>query len=193
MVRTLTADEVRGLGEAQTVEFKKSLQLQDEALRALCGMVNADAANGAVVFGVAPDGIIAGVEPGNLDTAQRSLNQRIASKFEPRLIVQMEPVECDGKRLLILQARRPKTVPYHEYDGRALIREGSETRGLSLEEKRRLTKQRDRDQHGGPWRCERCGSIVGVLHAPVITATPGGIVIGRSFNCQCGGEFWPLA
>lgn len=192
MIRNLAAVDLKRLAEDQAVEFKKSLQLQDEALRALCGMVNADRATGVIIFGVGPRGDIVGVEPGDLDTAQRSLNQRIGQKFDPRLIVQMETAECEGKRLLILHATRLKAVPYHEYDGRAYIREGSETRMLSLDEKRRVTRQRDRDQHGGPWRCDRCGSMVGVLHSPVITATPKGVEITRSYTCQCGGEFWPL-
>lgn len=61
----INSDEIRRLGETQTVELKKSLSLQREALEALCGMINSDSATGTVIFGVSPDGNICGVEEGS--------------------------------------------------------------------------------------------------------------------------------
>jgi len=173
--------------ESQTLEFKRSLSLRREGLEALCAMVNSDVAGGTVVFGVDKDGAVYGVEQGNLDTAQRSLWQAIAQKFEPRLIVRMQVEEADGKQVLIVSAQRDRGVPYHEYDGRAWIREGSVNRTLSLTEKQRLTKTRNRDSHPGPWKCDRCGTWVGVLASFEITS--GGM--RKTYKCQCGGEFWP--
>ena len=54
----INPDEVRKLAEVQTIEFKKSLSLRKEALKALCGMINSDSATGVVFFGVSPDGSI---------------------------------------------------------------------------------------------------------------------------------------
>jgi predicted HTH transcriptional regulator len=180
-------EELVGKGEGQTLEFKKSLSLQREGLKALSAMVNSDLARGTVIFGIEADGTACGIEQGNLDTAQRSLSQTIRSKFDPQLVAQMEVVELNGERVLVLSARRDRGVPYHEYDGRAWIREGAETRQLSLAEEQRLIRSRDRDSHPGPWKCDRCGTLVGVLHSFVISSEG----MRRTYKCECGGEFWP--
>jgi predicted HTH transcriptional regulator len=174
-------------GESQTVEFKKSLSLRDEGLEALCAMVNSDLARGTVVFGVANDGTVSGIEGGNLDAAQRSLSQVVTNKFDPPLIVRMEIAEVSDKRVLCITAERSRDIPYHEYDGRAWIRQGSEKRRLSLAEKQQLAKRRSRDSHPGPWRCDKCGSWVGVLHSFEISNEG----MKRTYKCRCGGEFWP--
>ena len=80
-------------------EFKASLASRDDALQSLCGMVNSDAAKGVIIFGVAPDGTLRGVEPGNLDKAQRSLAQVIGSKFDPPLIAALEALDSGGGSL----------------------------------------------------------------------------------------------
>jgi predicted HTH transcriptional regulator len=183
----ITPEEIQKLGERQTVEFKKSLSLQKEAMEALCGMINTDNGTGIVLFGVAPDGSIVGIEPGNLDSAQKSLAQTVRQKFDPPIICSIEIVECAGKSLVLLKADRAANVSYHEYDGRAYIREGSSKRQLSFNEKQHLSKKRNRGQHNGPWRCSRCGSFVGMLSSIVITDEG----IKKSYDCPCGGEFWP--
>ena len=87
-------------GEGQTTEFKQSLSLRREALEALCAMVNADCAKGTVLFGVAPDGRVCGVESGNLDTAQRSMSQAISQGFDPPLRSEIQVIELEGKHLM---------------------------------------------------------------------------------------------
>ena len=181
-------DEIRRLGESQTVEFKKSLSLQKEALRALCGMINSDSATGIVYFGVSPDGSISGVEEGNLDSAQQKLAQRVRDTFDPRIIPTIEVLQSEGKTLILLSADRAHGLAYHEYDGTAYIREGSTTRQLSLQEKGQLSKKRGRDQHNGPWLCDGCGTIAGILAGMSIT----GSGVRKSYACRCGGEFWPI-
>ena len=181
-------EEIRKLGETQTVEFKKSLSLQKEGFKALCGMINSDSATGAVLFGVMPDGSISGVEPGNLDSIQKTLAHHVQQRFDPTIIPYIEVLECDDKQLVRLKADRASGVPYHEYDGRAYIREGTTTRELSYDEKRQLAKKRDRDQHSGPWKCDGCGREVGMLVA-VIRTDQG---MRKSYACRCGGEFWPI-
>ena len=180
-------EELSGKGESQTLEFKKSLSLQHKGLEALCAMVNSDLARGTVVFGIEVDGTVCGIEKGNLDTAQRSLSQTIKSKFDPQLVVQMEVVEPNGKQVLVLRAERDRGIPYHEYDGRAWIREGTENHKLSLVEKQHLIRRRDRDSHPGPWKCDRCGTWVGVLHSFEISSEG----MKKTYKCKCGGEFWP--
>ena len=140
----ISQEEVRKLGEGQTVEFKKSLSLTKDALEALCGMINSDIAKGFVLFGVSPDGSISGIEPGNLDSAQKTLAQHIRQKFNPPVICTIEILECEDRCLIKLGAGRASGVAYHEYDGRAYIREGSTTRQLSYDEKQYLAKKRNR-------------------------------------------------
>ncbi len=186
----MTKEQVKaliGCEESQIVEWKLSLSLQREALESLCGMLNADAAEGTVIFGVSRDGRLVGVEPGDLDKAQRSLAQAIKNKFDPSVQTEMRVEELEGKRLVALSAHRRRGVAYHEYDGRAFIREGTATRQLSLAEKQALQRTRDRDGHPGPWRCDRCGSWVGMLVSVVLTEKGP----RKSYACQCGGEYWP--
>lgn len=180
-------EQVAQKGESQVVEFKKSLSLQRKGLEALCAMVNSDLAQGTVVFGIEADGTICGIEQGNLDTAQRSLSQVIRNKFEPPLVVKMQVEELTSQKVLVLSAERHRDTPYHEYDGRAWIREGTTNRLLSLAEKESLTGKRNRDKHSGPWICNRCGRWVGVLHSFEIS----GEGIKKTYKCECGGEFWP--
>lgn len=177
-----------GSSESQAVEYKTSLSETDDGLRTLCGMINTDAGRGKVIFGLRPNGSICGVERGNLDTAQRSLADKIRDTFDPPLSPSIEVEERCGKQLIILSAKRSPDVVHHEYRGVAHIREGTTTRRLSLSEKRALQKQRDRDQHNGPWRCDRCGSQVGVVATYVVTAQG----MKKTYKCDCGGEYWPL-
>jgi len=183
----LSLEEIVRKGEGQTLEFKKSLSLRSEGLEALCAMVNSDVARGTVAFGIKPDRTICGIEHGNLDTAQRSLSQVIRDKFAPPLVVQMETKELNGKMVLMISAERYQGIPYHEYHGRAWIREGSVNRLLSLTEKESLTGKRNRDKHPGPWRCNRCGRWVGALYSFEVSNEG----MKKTYKCGCGGEFWP--
>jgi predicted HTH transcriptional regulator len=183
----ISREEIRKLCEGQTIEFKKSLSLTKEASEALCGMLNSDISKGAVLFGVSPDGSVSGIEPGNLDSAQKTLAQHMRQKFEPPIICTIEILECEDRHLMKLEAKRESGVAYHEYDGRAYIREGSITRQLSYQEKQFLLKKRDRNLHDGPWKCNRCGALVGKLFSFEVTDQG----MKKTYNCNCGGEFWP--
>jgi hypothetical protein len=141
-----------------------------------------------VVFGVAPDGQLVGVEPGDLDKAQRSLSQTIA-RCDPRLQCSINVAELQGRQFVILTAERNRDVAYHEFDGRAFIREGTVTRQLNLAEKQALQRTRNRDLHPGPWKCDRCGSWVGMLVSIEITEQGP----RKSYACGCGGQYWPAA
>lgn len=180
--------EILKLGETQTVEFKRSLSSQKAAFKALCGMINSDSATGTVVFGVSPDGSVSGIEPGNLDSVQKTLAQNVQQKFDPTIIPNIEVLECGDKHLIRLEASRASGVPYHEYDGRAYIREGSTTRQLSYDEKQQLRNRRDRDQHNGPWECDHCGAVAG-MHVGIAITEEG---VRKSYACECGGEYWPI-
>ena len=188
-MQELDPREFSKLGESGVVEFKESLRLHKEGLKALCSMVNSDAARGEVWFGVADDGSICGIEPGDRDSVQQTLAQRARNKFDPPLICTIELFQCEGRCLLRLAAHRAPGVPYHDYDGRAYIREGSTSRRLSHAEKQLLGSSRNRDQHHGPWKCDHCGAVVGMLSQLVITDQGA----SKSYGCDCGGEYWPIS
>jgi len=108
-------------------------------------MINADSARGAVIFGISSTGEVIGVEPGNPDKAQRSLVQYIGANFAPSIQCEIEITDDAGKKTLKVSAERKENVAYHEFKGRAFIREGTSTRQLKLEEKHSLFAHRDRD------------------------------------------------
>jgi predicted HTH transcriptional regulator len=174
-------------GEGQTTEFKKSLSLEREAMEALCSMVNADVAQGTVIFGIDPSGDLCGVESEDLDEAQLSLSQRIKSSFAPPLQTEITVNALDGKQLILITARRPKNIPYHEFDGGVWIRQGSENRLLPPAEKDHLRRIRERASHEGPWICDRCGNWARQLDT--VSAPGGGME--NYYDCGCGGKFWP--
>lgn len=186
--REISIEDLNGLGEDQTLEFKQSAQLRKEAFQSLCAMVNADAARGTVVFGVAPDGTVVGLGDDNIDSTQRTLVQHARQKFDPPINVELEAAVCNGASILLMRAVRDRGVQYHEYDGRAYMRQGATNSVPSMEQKQRLAKSRNRDLHQVGWRCDKCGAVVGTLNANIITA---GVGVVRRYGCRCGGEYWP--
>lgn len=185
--RNLSSADITSLGESQFLEFKRSGSLIKEALADLCAMVNANAGTGIVVLGIEPNGIICGLQDTNLDTLQQTLANHARQKFDPPLQVEMEPASCDGKPILLLRAIRNRGVPFHEYDGRAYIREGSVSRQLTVDEKQHLMLSRNRDLHNGPWRCNKCGAYAGAISCVAITASGP----KKVYTHSCGGEWWP--
>lgn len=183
----MTAEQIRRLIETQGVERKKSLSEKREGCESLNAMVNADSAAGVVLFGVAPDGVVTGIEPGDHDKAQRSLAQHIQTMFSPSISIEINALDCEGKCILAVRGERDRRVPLCEYDGRAFIREGSTNRQLTLPQKLAIIRRRDREQHPGPWKCDKCGSLVGQSQAMVYDGTS----LRRTYECDCGGEYWP--
>jgi predicted HTH transcriptional regulator len=121
----------------------------------LCGMLNSDSAQGTIALGIVPDGEVVGVDPGNLDKAQRSLLQFIQDNCEPPIQCTMEVCKDGEKRILTVSAERNRSVPYHEFRGRAFIPEGTTTRQLSISKKQSFERQRNRDLHRPLWFVHR--------------------------------------
>lgn len=184
--KTMNIERIIQAGETQMVEFKKSLSQMREGCKVLCGMLNTNAGTGMVLFGISPENDVVGIE-GDLDSAQRTLVQHIQQKFDPSIVCSIEIKEHNGKNILVLSAKRPNDICYYEYNGRAFMREGSTSRYLSFREKKSLLSRRDRDHHNGPWKCDRCGSVVGMLVSMVITEDGP----QKSYRCKCGGDYWP--
>ena len=128
-------------GETQSVEFKKSLSQRKEGCKVLCGMLNTEVGAGMILFGISPENEVVGIG-GNLDSVQRSLVQHIQQKFDPSIKISIQIEEYEGKKILILSAKRSNDVHYYEYDGRAFIKEGSTKRCLSTQEKQSLNNRK---------------------------------------------------
>ena len=179
------------LGESQTVEFKKSLAQLDRGLRSLCGMVDADAYHGAVVFGVDDKGGTVGIEDSNLDRSQQKISEK-GRKFDSPLSLDIRVCRRDGKAVIVVRAKRG-APDLHEYDGRAYVREGAATRRLCTEERRQLIRRRRRDEHSpqfGQWVCDRCGALSTSVKWSM--SSSGGVVSKNvDYSHECGGEFWP--
>jgi len=139
--RIMDIERILQAGEMQSVEFKKSFSQMKEGCKTLCGMLNAEVDDGMVLFGISPENEVVGIG-GNLDSAQRSLVQHIQQKFDPSIKVSIQIEEYEGKKILILSAKRSNDVRYYEYDGRAFFKEGSTKRCLSIQEKESLNNGR---------------------------------------------------
>ena len=140
--KKINQEDLSRIPENQRVEFKTSLSNKKDAMKALNAMVNTDHAVGTVVFGVAPDGIAVGLD-GDIDQNQRSVAQLIQTKFDPEIRISIELLDCEGKILISVCAHRSEDVAYHEYDGRAFIREGSINRQLTRKQKDELVRRRE--------------------------------------------------
>jgi predicted HTH transcriptional regulator len=189
VVREVSTEELAAWSiEGQTIECKSTLNNRDDGLKSLNAMMNADPAYGRVVFGLRPDGTVCGLE-GDPDSMQRGVAERVRLKFNPVPHTPIEVVTHDRRMLLTVVGERPRSVVLYEYDGRAFIREGSSNRMLTHEERMALNTRRNRDSHNGPWRCDRCGTLV--MHgipSPVIS----NLGVSKTYaHVQCGGEFWP--
>lgn len=194
MYEAIDYGTVRQWFESQTVEVKLSLSLQKEGLKSLCAMLNSEVGRGRVVFGVGPDGAVAGLQDGpDFDGAQRKISQRIAQLFDPQPSVDIQVFAVGDKHILVLDAARPTAVPLYEFDGRAYRRQGSENLRLTQSERATLVRSRDRDQHHGPWLCDACGTYVGLLQNDVITYGADGPTVRSSFRCPgcTDGQMWP--
>jgi predicted HTH transcriptional regulator len=187
MKAKVTQEHLKEIIESQSGEFKRSISQQKKGLESLTAMVNAETAKGIVIFGIDDDGAIIGIDQGNVDSAQLKLAELARIKIEPRLIFNVEVLDCEGKTLIAVYAQRQRDIPFHEYDGRAYIREGSSNRQLSFSEKQSLMRGRSRDLHTGPWRCDKCGSFVGMFSGLEVTDQG----VRRTYRCHCGGEYWP--
>jgi predicted HTH transcriptional regulator len=187
MKTQIAQEHFKKIIESQSGEFKSSVSQQKKGFESLTAMVNAETAKGIVIFGIDDDGAIIGIDQGNIDSAQLKLAEHARNKIEPRLVCNIEVLDCEGKTLIAVHAQRQRDIPFHEYDGRAFIREGSSNRQLSFSEKQSLIRGRSRDLHTGPWRCDKCGSLVGMLIGLEITEHGA----KKTYRCNCGGEHWP--
>jgi len=113
--------------EGQQVEFKLESEKQADLAEVIMAFANAK--GGYLLVGVTDDGQIVGVE--NVKTIVDRLHAA-ARRIEPSLhtIVTVEPVQCDGKTVIVAWAPESLEATY-SLSGRFKIREGSFNRLMS--------------------------------------------------------------
>ena len=132
-------------GEGQTVEFKKSLSEEDQAIEALSAFANAD--GGTVLFGVRPDGHVIGVTVGS--NTVENLANKVARSLYPQITPRIDTVAIDGQTIIAMtieKASKGKVI----FAGRAFRRSGKTNQQMSWDQ------VRDKILEGEPdWSEER--------------------------------------
>lgn len=112
--------------ESQEVEFKEGCPSNSEISETLCAFANTD--GGHFIFGVNKKGEIKGLAC-NLDKFQQDIsNANQAVHSVP--IISMNPVEIEGKKILVVQVNRANDKNAHTFKGVIYVRIGSTTRRL---------------------------------------------------------------
>ncbi len=124
-------------GESETLEFKETTGQLRQAAQAVCAMLNHR--GGQVLFGVRPDGSVAGQEVGKetLDDIAREL-QRIEPSAYPGIL----RIGLESGRSVILVTTNPGASRPYSYRGQAYRRVGSTNQKLSREEYHRMLLER---------------------------------------------------
>ncbi len=183
----MNIDKILSVGETQEIEFKQSMSLLKEGCKALCGMLNTDQGSGAVFFGINDSNEVVGID-GNIDSTQKKISLHISTKFDPKLKHSIQLLSKNNLTVLVLFAKRAEDVSFYEYDGRGYIKEGSTKRTLTILEKNNLEKCRNRNNHNGPWKCDKCATFIGMLGSIALTDKGP----KKNYKCNCGGEYWPI-
>ena len=136
----MTLDQITTLaasGESESLEFKATTGMRREAARTVCAMLNQR--GGHVLFGVTPDGNVAGQQVGERTIEEVSVEIR---RIEPPAFPAVERVRVKGDRevVAIIVSRGP-TQPY-TYRGAAYRRIGNATVALSSDEYGRMLFER---------------------------------------------------
>ncbi len=163
----LTISDVERLaaaGESERVEFKASTAEMDTAMRTVAGMANQ--AGGIVLFGVKPDGLVAGQE-----ASERTLEKLAAqvSKIAPTPICSISRVPIgDHLAVVAVEVDAGPLRPYR-LGGKAYLRTGAVTRVLSDEQGRRMLL--DAEHTGQRWEDMPSGFDIDELEADEIRRT----------------------
>jgi len=133
-LRELT--ELVASGESERLEFKRTTGQRTEAMRTVCGMLNA--LGGFVLFGVKENGQIIG-QAVSTHTLEEIANE--LRRIEPPAFPDVETVElANGNTVIAL--RVPGGGGPYTYDGRAYLRNGPTTSLMPQRRYERLLLER---------------------------------------------------
>ena len=124
-------------GESETLEFKRTTSERREAVRTLCTMLNHR--GGRVLFGVAPDGQVAGQQVS--DHTIEGIAQEI-KELDPPAFPTIDRVDVGGGReVLVVTVTQGPVRPY-SYKGQAYRRVGNTSPTMSRDEYNRMLLER---------------------------------------------------
>lgn len=121
------------LGESETLEFKKSLSAQNDALKTASAFANG--AGGWILFGVKDDGEITGLTIGS--NTLENLAQAFQQSTDPVIYPSLTTIEISGKNALAVRVPEGSDKPY-TFNGVAYKRVGRATQPLRRSEYERL-------------------------------------------------------
>ncbi|MEW6076467.1 MAG: Fic family protein [Thermodesulfobacteriota bacterium] len=125
-------------GEGETLEFKRSTGELKEAMQTLCAFMNGS--GGTVLFGVRPDGTVAGQDVS--DKTLRDISQAM-DRFEPPAHVAIERIRIrSGREVLAVTAEGGGDVRPFSYEGHPYERMSSTTRRILQARYERLLVER---------------------------------------------------
>lgn len=140
----MTPDEIAAivaLGESEALEWQATTGTRREAAATVCAMLNQR--GGHVLFGVAPDGRVAGQQAseGTLEDVSAELR-----RIDPPASPEIERVRLgDHREVIAIHVNRGPSAPYR-YRGTAYRRVGNTTQTLPAEEYNRILSERVHDE-----------------------------------------------
>lgn len=152
----LTPEDLEALaqrGESETLEFKRSTGELESAMRTVSGFLNSGN-GGSVLFGVANDGRLIGME-----VSEQTLHDvaNCVRQIEPEAGIRIETIPVDGTRSVVTLSV-PSSTRVHTFRGVAYRRVGNMTERMPFEAlERRLVEQAHR---GYSWESMASGYIL---------------------------------
>ena len=136
----MTLDDILALaaaGESETSEFKETTGRRREAARTLCAMLNHQ--GGCVIFGVTPDGQVAGQQVGD-----KTIENVVAEiqQIDPPAFPTIDRVSVDGSREAVVVTVMPGHAKPYMYKGEAYRRVGNTSLKMSQDEYNRMLFER---------------------------------------------------
>ena len=136
----MTPEQISALvasGESETLEFKTTTGGRREAAASVCAMLNRR--GGYVLFGVTPEGGVAGqhVGAGTLEAVSAEI-QRI----DPPVFPEIDRIPVSSGREVIAICVRPGSSPPYQYRGASYRRVGNTTRVMPADEYNRILIER---------------------------------------------------
>ncbi len=136
----MTPNEIKALvasGESETLEFKATTGARREAAMTLCAMLNQR--GGHVLFGVTPEGILAG-QNANDHTIEKVSAE--IQRIDPPTYPEIERIRVASDLQVIAVCVRPGSLPPYQYRGISYRRVGNTTRKMSADEYNRMLFER---------------------------------------------------
>lgn len=116
--------------ESETIEFKESLSLKEEAGKDAVAFSNKN--GGTIYFGIKDSGSVCGIQSISEKTL-REVSQVLTDNTEPRIYPEVADEVVEGKNVVKVTIKKSST-PYHTFKQIPYIRVGSSSKKMSQDE-----------------------------------------------------------